>query len=150
MLARIHPQIHNDPYATILAQQITALHKAAVPVSEIVAAVVADGPLPVEQPAAALWWRLSRHLNPAEPIVTHPNSSTNSSQAGGMLANNPAGAHDAHPVVAGPEIAADVAEDRGPEQHPTLEATHGTGHVSGGSRCGAWPNPTFADSARVS
>jgi len=31
-----------------------------------VAASGADGPLPAEQPAAAPWWRLSRHLDPAK------------------------------------------------------------------------------------
>ncbi len=79
MLSHIHPEIHNDPYADSLAHRFAALQEAGVPVAEIVAVVVADGPLPAEQPAAALWWRISRHLTAGEPIVVHPHSSTNSS-----------------------------------------------------------------------
>ncbi len=69
-LADLHPEIHSDPFAGTLTDRIASLHAAGVPVSALLAAVVADGPLPVELPAAALWWRLSRHINPAEHVVT--------------------------------------------------------------------------------
>ena len=58
-------------------------------------AVVADGPLPAEQPAAALWWRLSRHISATEPIFTPPDSPIRSPHAENLLTNDLAGAHDA-------------------------------------------------------
>ncbi|MBB1512757.1 relaxase domain-containing protein [Tessaracoccus sp. MC1627] len=62
LLRDIRPDLPRDPYATTLAHRLASLHNAGVPITEHLAAAVADGPLPAEQPAAALWWRLSRHL----------------------------------------------------------------------------------------
>ena len=62
LLRDIRPDLPRDPYATVLAHRLAALHQTGVPVTEYLAAAVADGPLPAEQPAAALWWRLSRHI----------------------------------------------------------------------------------------
>ena len=69
-LAGLQPEIHSDPFACTLTDRIASLHSAGVPVSELLAAVVAEGPLPTELPAAALWWRLSRYINPAEHATT--------------------------------------------------------------------------------
>lgn len=62
LLRDVRADLPRDPYATVLAHRLAALHQAGVPVTEHLAAAVADGPLPAEQPAAALWWRLARHL----------------------------------------------------------------------------------------
>ncbi len=123
MLADLHPEIRNDPYAAVLAHRISVLHEAGLPVAEIVAAVVADGVLPVEQPAAAVWWRLSRHLTLAGPIVTQLDSSTNSPYKGDMPTESPTGVRDACPVDAEPEFEAHVAGGGGDGQRPTPEAT---------------------------
>ncbi len=66
MLTDLHPEIHNDPFTASLTHRIAALYATGVPVLQMLAASGADGPLPAEQPAAALWWRLSRRLEPAE------------------------------------------------------------------------------------
>ncbi|SHI45999.1 DNA primase, catalytic core [Tessaracoccus bendigoensis DSM 12906] len=66
LLRDIRDDLPRDPYATVLAHRLAALHTAGVPVTEHLAAAVADGPLPAEQPAAALWWRLARHLAAAD------------------------------------------------------------------------------------
>ena len=66
LLRDIRADLPRDPYATVLAHRLAALHQAGVPVTEHLAAAVADGPLPAEQPAAALWWRLARHLAAAD------------------------------------------------------------------------------------
>ena len=122
MLVRIQPEVHSDLYAAVLVHRLAALHQSGVPVSEIVTALVSDGPLPAEQPAAALWWRLSRYLNPAERTVRHPNASTNSPHVGDVSADNPAGTNDDRPFDAAPEIVADVADDRREERHLRSEA----------------------------
>ncbi|WP_188426909.1 MULTISPECIES: MobF family relaxase [Tessaracoccus] len=66
LLRDIHPDLPRDPYATVLAHRLAALHNTDVPITEHLAAAVAEGPLPAEQPAAALWWRLARHLAAAD------------------------------------------------------------------------------------
>ncbi|RMB57856.1 MobF family relaxase [Tessaracoccus antarcticus] len=71
MLSDLHPEVHADPFAISLTHKIAALHASGVPVTEMLAEAAADGPLPAEQPAAALWWRLSRHLT-----HTHNNTIT--------------------------------------------------------------------------
>ncbi|RMB57062.1 toprim domain-containing protein [Tessaracoccus antarcticus] len=70
MLEDLHPDIRNDPFTGPLTHRIAALHTAEVPISEMLAEAAADGPLPAEQPAAALWWRLSRHLTPTHTTAT--------------------------------------------------------------------------------
>ena len=66
LLRDIRDDLPPDAYAPVLAHRLAALHQAGVAVTEQLAAAVADGPLPGEQPAAALWWRLARHLTTAE------------------------------------------------------------------------------------
>lgn len=58
-------RVTTDPYWPILAGQLSAVARAGIDITSLVHAVADDGPLPDEQPAAALWWRLSRHLSPA-------------------------------------------------------------------------------------
>ena len=62
LLRDIRDDLPRDPYAPVLAHRLAALHQTGVAVTEQLAVAVADGPLPSEQPAAALWWRLARHL----------------------------------------------------------------------------------------
>ena len=61
----IDPRVTSDPYWPILATQLTAAHRAGIDITTLARAVADTGPLPDEQPAAALWWRLARHLSPA-------------------------------------------------------------------------------------
>ncbi len=62
LLETIRDDIPSDPYAPILAHRLAALHRAGVPITEHLADAATNAPLPSEQPAAALWWRLTRHL----------------------------------------------------------------------------------------
>ena len=62
--------VRTDPWLIPLCQQLTRLERAGLPVSDYITTALdpaGDGaqPLPVEQPAAALWWRLTAHLGPA-------------------------------------------------------------------------------------
>jgi conjugative relaxase-like TrwC/TraI family protein len=61
----IDPRVTTDSYWPILAGQLTTAQRAGIDITTLAHAVAGDGPLPDEQPAAALWWRLSRHLSPA-------------------------------------------------------------------------------------
>ncbi|MGO1385779.1 MAG: hypothetical protein ACTHU1_13470, partial [Arachnia sp.] len=62
LLADVHPRIHDDPFAVTLTHHVASLHASGAAVRELLARTAADGPLPAEHAAAALWWRLTRHL----------------------------------------------------------------------------------------
>ena len=68
---RLDPRIARDPYWPQLADRLAAVDRAGLDVPGMLTAAVATGHLPDEQPAAALWWRLSRHLAPAATAATH-------------------------------------------------------------------------------
>ena len=67
---RIDERIAADPYWPTLADRLTIAEKAGIDITNLTHAVAAESPLPDEQPAAALWWRLSRHLPPASTRAT--------------------------------------------------------------------------------
>ena len=58
-------RLTKDPYWPVLAERLTAAERASIDIITLTRRVAADKPLPDEQPAAALWWRLSAHLSPA-------------------------------------------------------------------------------------
>jgi AAA domain/DNA primase catalytic core, N-terminal domain/Toprim-like len=68
---RIDPRISHDPYWPQLADRLDAADRAGLDVPALLASAAARAHLPDEQPAAALWWRLSRHLAPAATTATH-------------------------------------------------------------------------------
>jgi DNA primase catalytic core len=66
----IDPRITGDPYWPVLAERLTTADRAGIDITALIHAVAAERPLPDEQPAAALWWRLCRHLSPAAMTAT--------------------------------------------------------------------------------
>lgn len=76
LLATISPAIENDPYQASLARQLARLTSAGIDAVGLLASAAAEGVLPDDHAAAALWWRISRHLEPAvattmaDPIST--------------------------------------------------------------------------------
>ena len=64
------PRITADDYWPELADRLAAIDRAGIDVRGMLSAVAAEHSLPDEQPAAALWWRLSRHLSPAATAAT--------------------------------------------------------------------------------
>jgi len=61
----LDPHLVHDPYWPVLADRLSAAHRAGLPVDALVTAAATTRPLPDELPAAALWWRLSGQLSPA-------------------------------------------------------------------------------------
>jgi DNA primase catalytic core len=66
----IDERIAADPYWPPLADRLTIAERAGIDITNLTHAVGGGSPLPDEQPAAALWWRLSRHLSPAATTAT--------------------------------------------------------------------------------
>jgi DNA primase catalytic core len=65
LLRELAPQISSDEFTPLLAQRLAAMSRAGLQVRELVANAVTVGPLPDDHAAAALWWRMARHLTPA-------------------------------------------------------------------------------------
>ncbi len=65
LLSTISPATENDPYQASLARQLARLTSAGIDAVGLLASAAAEGVLPDDHAAAALWWRLNRHLEPA-------------------------------------------------------------------------------------
>jgi DNA primase catalytic core len=66
LIDQLSPNLTQDPFAPVLADRLAAISRAGVDASQLLdSAITAGGPLPDDHAAAALWWRISRHLTPA-------------------------------------------------------------------------------------
>ncbi len=64
--AQLHPALTSDPSWPRLVDQIDALSRAGLDARTLMERALTQGPeLPLELPAAALWWRISREVTPA-------------------------------------------------------------------------------------
>jgi len=63
LAASIEPRLADDPYWPTLASRLTALTDTAADIATLTRRAAAGPALPDEQPAAALWWRLTDHLS---------------------------------------------------------------------------------------
>ncbi|ORV08063.1 TrwC relaxase [Mycolicibacterium fallax] len=68
----INPHIRRDPYWPHLATHLATAARTGVDIGQLVESAAAEGPLPDELPAAALWWRISGTLSPA--TIDTPNA----------------------------------------------------------------------------
>jgi DNA primase catalytic core len=59
-----------DDYWPVLAARLTLADTAGLPVPALLADAAQQGPVPAEQPAAALWWRLAPHLAGLVTVTT--------------------------------------------------------------------------------
>lgn len=65
VLARISPAVITDDFAPRLAQRLSQLSSSGINTRHLLHRAAAAGPLPDDHAAAALWWRMARHLTPA-------------------------------------------------------------------------------------
>ncbi len=104
-LARtLEPRLLQDPFWPQLADRLAAADRAGIDITGLAERAAEERPLPDEMPAAALWWRLSRHLAPA--VLT----ASNSTEAGTVSTLRPAWTGSLVPVV-GEERALRVLAD---------------------------------------
>ena len=59
------PRLARDEFAPILAERLAALSRAGVDARGLLQRVTRQGSLPDDHAAAALWWRISHHVEPA-------------------------------------------------------------------------------------
>ncbi|MDC5696309.1 relaxase domain-containing protein [Intrasporangium calvum] len=72
LLRRVAPRLAGDEFAPILAERLAALSRAGVDARALLERVAAQGPLPDDHAAAALWWRISHHVEPAVATAADP------------------------------------------------------------------------------
>jgi DNA primase catalytic core len=73
LLNQLSPNLSNDPFAPVLADRLAAISRAGVDARQLLCSAISSaGPLPDDHPAAAVWWRISRHLTP--PVATQPDT----------------------------------------------------------------------------
>jgi len=64
LLHQLAPTITGDQFTPVLAQRLAALSSAGLNARGLLHAAVDEGNLPDDHAAAALWWRIARHLTP--------------------------------------------------------------------------------------
>jgi DNA primase catalytic core len=65
LIGQIAPTARNDSFAPILASRLAAISHAGINATQLLRIAVIGKPLPDDHPAAALWWRICRHLTPS-------------------------------------------------------------------------------------
>jgi DNA primase catalytic core len=65
VLTDIAPTLLADPFTPTLARRLSLLSASGIQARQLLDHTAADGPLPDDHAAAALWWRISRHVSPA-------------------------------------------------------------------------------------
>ena len=65
LLAGISSRITDDEFTPLLAERLAAMSRAGLNPSRLVTSAAQTHPLPDDHAAAALWWRISRHVAPA-------------------------------------------------------------------------------------
>src|SRR4029453_12974012 len=65
LIGQIAPTVRNDGFAPILASRLAALSGAGMNATQLLRTAVTGKHLPDDHTAAALWWRICRHLPPS-------------------------------------------------------------------------------------
>jgi DNA primase catalytic core len=65
LVAQLAPSVRNDSFAPVLAKRLAALSRAGVDATPLLRTAADGKPLPDDHAAAALWWRICRHLSPS-------------------------------------------------------------------------------------
>lgn len=65
LLHQVAPQVRSDELTPMLAERLATMSRAGITAHQLVRGATAAGPLPDDHAAAALWWRMARHLTPA-------------------------------------------------------------------------------------
>jgi DNA primase catalytic core len=65
LIEQTAPRVRKDDFAPILASRLAAISRAGVNATQLLRTTVIRKPLPDDHAAAALWWRICRHLPPS-------------------------------------------------------------------------------------
>jgi hypothetical protein len=65
LIGQTAPTVRNDSFAPLLASRLAAISRAGVNARQLLRTALIGKPLPDDHAAAALWWRICRHLPPS-------------------------------------------------------------------------------------
>ncbi len=65
LLYSLATQVRGDEFTPLLAERLAAMSRTGVQAHQLLRTAAGAGQLPDEHAAAALWWRMARHLSPA-------------------------------------------------------------------------------------
>lgn len=65
LLDRVLTETRHDAFVPVLAERLSALSRAGLDAPQVIQRALADGDLPDDHTAAALWWRITGRLSPA-------------------------------------------------------------------------------------
>lgn len=65
LLRRLEPRLAGDNFTPTLAARLAQLSATGINARTLLRTAAGEGDLPDDHPAAALWWRIARHLTPA-------------------------------------------------------------------------------------
>jgi len=120
LVEQLAPAVRNDSFAPILAGRLAAISGAGLDARQLLRSAADGKPLPDDHAAAALWWRICRHLNPA--LLPRVNRDTTVTDAWESRLAELIGAERAETVQASPRWPALVtAVDHGLQRGWRLE-----------------------------
>ena len=104
LLNQLSPNLTQDPFAPMLADRLAAISRAGVDARQLLcSAITTGGPLPDDHAAAAVWWRISRHLTPtvaAQADTDHTFTTAWTSRLAELVGADRADSPPVQPVVA--------------------------------------------------
>jgi DNA primase catalytic core len=65
LIEKIGPGLRRDPFGPVLADRLAAISRTGLDARQLLQSAATTKPLSDDHAAAALWWRISRHLTPA-------------------------------------------------------------------------------------
>jgi len=71
-ITALAPATGGDPSVPVLAHRLAQVSSARLDAAGLLRSAINEGELPDHHPAAALWWRISRHINPAVATRLQP------------------------------------------------------------------------------
>jgi len=92
LLHQLAPAADRDPYLPVLAHRLAQIAGVGLDAHRLLGAATSEGLLPDDHAAAALWWRICRHLTPAiaNQLADHDNTlATFDAESGQIAANIP-------------------------------------------------------------
>lgn len=114
ILDQIHPR--RDAFTPLLAERLAAVSRTGIDAAALLRRAAAEDALPDEHIAAALWWRIARHLSPAVTIDAGSGTAIEADWEFHLLdLLGPVGAHDVTTSASWPTLVSlvDAAVERG-------------------------------------
>ena len=69
-------EVETDAFTPVLVDRLAAINRSGIPAFPLVTHALESGPLPDDHASAALWWRISRDLNPTVATAAHASDVT--------------------------------------------------------------------------